>query len=114
MALTPSPLFTVAAPRPHAPAAAWLPANLHRDRCTELLEDGTGLPWNAAIALPRGTRSLDLQNICPFRAYAELRLGSLRPEIAEPELPRSIAARCCTVRWRNCGVGCAIRIRLLP
>lgn len=84
MALTPSPLFTVAAPRPHAPAAAWLPANLHRDRCTESLEDGTGLPWNAAIALPRGTRSLDLQNICPFRAYAELRLGSLRPEIAEP------------------------------
>lgn len=84
MALTPSPLFTVAAPRSHAPAAAWLPASLHRGSCTESLEDGAGLPWNPAVPVPRGTRTLDLQNICPFRAYAELRLGSLRPEIPEP------------------------------
>ena len=31
-----------------------------------------------------GTKSLDLQNQCPFRAYAELRLGSTRRESAEP------------------------------
>jgi ATP-dependent helicase/nuclease subunit B len=84
MALTPSPLFRVAVLPPSAPARAWLPASLHRGSCTESLEDGTGLPWNPAVPLPRGTRALDLQNICPFRAYAELRLGSLRPEIPEP------------------------------
>src|SRR5205814_10695185 len=37
------------------------------------LIDATGPPWTPAQPLPRGTRSLTLQNQCPFRAYAELR-----------------------------------------
>jgi ATP-dependent helicase/nuclease subunit B len=88
MELVASPLLTVAPPPPRAAAAAhWLPAALHREGALEALEDSTGIPWNAAKLLPRGTRALDLQNICPFRAYAELRLGSLRAEIPEPGIP---------------------------
>ena len=84
MELAPSPLLTVAPLPPYVSDAGWLPAALHREGAIEALEDGTGIPWNPAVPLPRGTRALDLQNTCPFRAYAELRLGSLRPEIAEP------------------------------
>jgi ATP-dependent helicase/nuclease subunit B len=87
MELVPSPLLSVAPLRPGAPTSLWLPAGLHRENRTEALEDSAGVPWNAATPLPRGTRALDLQNICPFRAYAELRLGSLRPEIPEPGIP---------------------------
>ncbi|HEY8054187.1 MAG TPA: PD-(D/E)XK nuclease family protein [Steroidobacteraceae bacterium] len=84
MELSPSPLLK-AVPAPlNSHAVHWLPAALHREGVIEALEDGTGIPWNAAVPLPRGTRALDLQNTCPFRAYAELRLGSLRPEIPEP------------------------------
>jgi ATP-dependent helicase/nuclease subunit B len=84
--LLPSPLL------PRAPAAAgspsqrflWLPQRLRREGGTETLSDPAGLPWDPGERLPRGTRSVELQNQCPFRAYAELRLGSARPETAEP------------------------------
>ena len=82
--LLPSPLL---AARP-APAgmerSAWLPASLHREQRTELIADHTGVSWNVAAPLPRGTRTLDLQNTCPFKAYAELRLGSVELPLAEP------------------------------
>ena len=81
--LLPSPLLTGAAVR-RSPRSVWLPAQLHREGLTESLVDSVGLPWPAAKNLPRGTRSLDLQNQCPFRAYAELRLGSVRPQALEP------------------------------
>jgi ATP-dependent helicase/nuclease subunit B len=89
MELVPSPLLTVTPLRASAavPIPLWLPASLHRERLTEALADATGISWNPAVPLPRGTRALDLQNTCPFKAYAELRLGSLRPEIAEPGIP---------------------------
>jgi len=82
--LLPSPLLTGAAVEPPAQRLVWLPASLHREGLTETLIDATGRPWVAAQPLPRGTKSLDLQNQCPFRAYAELRLGSTRRESAEP------------------------------
>lgn len=85
--LVASPLLRQAAPPAQPAAARWLPASLHRAGVIEALEDSTGIPWNAATPLPRGTRALDLQNSCPFRAYAELRLGSVRPEIPEPGIP---------------------------
>jgi ATP-dependent helicase/nuclease subunit B len=82
--LLPSPLLAglpaAAAPRLHA----WLPGRLHRETQSELLIDAGGEPWDPRQPLPRGTRSLDLQNLCPFRAYAELRLGVTPPEIPEP------------------------------
>jgi ATP-dependent helicase/nuclease subunit B len=84
--LLPSPLLPQAAAAAGAPShrLLWLPQRLRREDCTESLSDLTGLPWSPAERLPRGTRSVELQNQCPFRAYAELRLGSLRPETPEP------------------------------
>jgi RecB family exonuclease len=87
--LLPSPLLTGAAVEPPAQRLVWLPASLHREGLTETLIDATGRPWAAAQPLPRGTKSLDLQNQCPFRAYAELRLGSTRRESAEPGIAPS-------------------------
>jgi len=82
--LLPSPLLAGAggevAPRP----SGWLPGRLHREGMTEMFPDTSGRPFSARLPLPRGTRALDLQNQCPFRAYAELRLGSARPETSEP------------------------------
>ena len=40
--------------------------------------------WNEGQRLPSGTKSLELQNSCPFRAYAELRLGSVKLDAPEP------------------------------
>jgi len=50
----------------------------------EALDDSVGLPWVIKRPLPSGTRSLELQNQCPFRAYAELRLGSTPLDAPEP------------------------------
>jgi ATP-dependent helicase/nuclease subunit B len=97
--LLPSPLLTElsagaeasAAPAPLSDAPAiqphWLPQRLRREGGTETVSDLAGLPWSPAQRLPRGTRTIELQNQCPFRAYAELRLGSLRPESPEPGVP---------------------------
>jgi RecB family exonuclease len=49
----------------------------------ECFEDTVGVPWPPGQMLPSGTRSLELQNLCAFRAYSELRLGS--SELGEPE-----------------------------
>lgn len=82
--LQPSPLLAGAAPAPLPTRSVWLPARLQREGLTESLVDATGRPFTPAQPLPRGTRSLDLQNQCPFRAYAELRLGCMRRERIEP------------------------------
>jgi probable DNA repair protein len=68
--------------RPHAPS--WLPQLLHRPGMLEFFEDTAGVPWPAGQTLPAGTRSLELQNLCAFRAYAELRLGSAELGVPEP------------------------------
>jgi RecB family exonuclease len=57
---------------------------MHREGLLETLDDAVGLTWPVERPLPSGTRSLELQNQCPFRAYAELRLGST--ELGVPEL----------------------------
>jgi probable DNA repair protein len=41
----------------------------------ETFDDAAGIAWPAGAALPAGTRSIEYQSRCPFRAYAELRLG---------------------------------------
>ena len=64
-------------------APAWLAARIHRPDLLESIEDA-GLPWPAGGTLPSGTRSLELQNRCAFRAYAELRLGSTQLGAPEP------------------------------
>lgn len=61
----------------------WLALRAHRPDLTEPWHDA-GLPWDRAEPLPAGTRSLELQNQCPFRAYAELRLGCTELPACEP------------------------------
>ena len=65
-------------------ASIWLPLRAHRDGLLETLEDFVGPTWPIERPLPSGTRSLELQNQCPFRAYAELRLGSTPLDAPEP------------------------------
>jgi hypothetical protein len=50
----------------------------------EYFDDTVGLAWPAGHMLPAGTRSLELQNLCGFRAYSELRLGSSELGVPEP------------------------------
>ena len=65
----------------HGPV--WLPQLMHRANMVECFEDTVGVPWPAGHTLPAGTRSVELQNLCAFRAYSELRLGS--SELGAPE-----------------------------
>ncbi|MBS0366621.1 MAG: PD-(D/E)XK nuclease family protein [Proteobacteria bacterium] len=83
--LAPSPLLAeTGQPVDAPPGDVWLPGRLHRDGLTGTFLDETGTAWASARPLPRGTRTLDLQNTCPFRAYAELRLGCTQPEEPQP------------------------------
>lgn len=73
----------------HGPGAApadalWLPLRVQRQGMLETFEDAAGVHWPKERPLPSGTRSLELQNQCPFRAYAELRLGSTPLDVPEP------------------------------
>jgi ATP-dependent helicase/nuclease subunit B len=72
-----------ASPPPPSRAPAWLPQRIHRPNMVEYFQDTVGVPWPAGQMLPAGTRSLELQNLCAFRAYSELRLGS--SELGAPE-----------------------------
>ncbi len=79
--VAPAPLFG------HAPGTGgplWLPARIHRHGQLEAVEDSLGPAWPGSVQMPGGTRSLELQNECPFRAFAELRLGSAPLDSPEP------------------------------
>jgi ATP-dependent helicase/nuclease subunit B len=86
--LLPSPLLeewrTVPRVAAKKRAPIWLPARRHRPGLLTEWQDDAGLEWGSELPLPSGTRSLELQNQCPFRAYAELRLGSLELGVPEP------------------------------
>jgi probable DNA repair protein len=87
--LLPSPLleeWRTPARRPSSRTRrpTWLPARLHRSGLLTEWRDDAGVPWSSRLPLPSGTRSLELQNQCPFRAYAELRLGSQELGVPEP------------------------------
>jgi ATP-dependent helicase/nuclease subunit B len=95
--LLPSPLIeewcTETQPSVEPQAAMWLPTRLHRPGLLAPWRDEVGLPWSAQRPLPAGTRSLELQNQCPFRAYAELRLGSVPLGMAEPGIAADTRGR---------------------
>ena len=86
--LLPSPLLeewrTAAPPFSRTRAPMWLPARLHRPGLLTEWRDDVGTAWSSQRPLPSGTRSVELQNQCPFRAYAELRLGSRELGVPEP------------------------------
>jgi ATP-dependent helicase/nuclease subunit B len=85
--LLPSPCLARFALQEDRPPSCWLGSRIHQAGCTETLPDTTGTTYNALAPLPSGTRALTLQSACPFRAYAELRLGAEGPELAEPGVP---------------------------
>jgi ATP-dependent helicase/nuclease subunit B len=62
----------VAAPR----RAPELSQAIRTARRIERYADEPGLPWVPGVPLPAGTRAIELQSRCPFRAYAQLRLGA--------------------------------------
>ena len=80
----PSPYFADLAFEEASPASLWLPVRLHREGRIERFTDVRGTTFNPLTPLPGGTRALTLQNTCAFRAYAELRLGAVPVEQAEP------------------------------
>jgi probable DNA repair protein len=86
--LLPSPLLqewrSAAEPTVEERGSVWLPARLHRRERLVEWRDDVGVVWHQGQRLPAGTKSLELQNDCPFRAYAELRLGSVELDVAEP------------------------------
>ena len=85
--LLPSPCLAPFTLADEAPRGLWLPLRLHRGGCLEAREDERGAAFTAPAPLPSGTRAIALQNDCAFRAYAELRLGAVAPEHAEPGVP---------------------------
>ncbi len=106
--LLPSPML---APwRPTAPTRwaplGWGPGRAHRPAQLESWQE-TGVAWDPALPLPSGTRSLELQNACPFRAYAELRLGGTPLGVSEPGVPADLRGRllhaALQALWRELG-----------
>jgi ATP-dependent helicase/nuclease subunit B len=90
---------------PGASPAAWLPQLMHRPNMLECIDDSMGVPWPAGQTLPAGTRSLELQNLCAFRAYSELRLGSSELGAPEPGVASDVRGRllhaALQVLWRQ-------------
>jgi probable DNA repair protein len=85
--LAPSPLletFLRNAPPATETPSLWLPLRVRREGLTECIDDRVGTPWDVSVRVPSGTRSVELQNLCPFRAYGELRLGSSEMDAPQP------------------------------
>ena len=89
--LAPSPLLNEWEVLPErAESVIWLPAALHRAGERERLLDDTAPAIAADTPLRAGTRLLELQSLCAFRACAQVRLmseplESAQPGIAAPE-----------------------------
>lgn|GEM_PF-375628 len=67
-------------PRAHAS----LDRLIRASRRIETYEDTRGEPWPAPSPLPSGTRAIEYQSLCPFRAYAELRLMCVPLDVPQP------------------------------
>jgi ATP-dependent helicase/nuclease subunit B len=89
--LAPSPLLNEWEVWPErVESVIWLPAALHRSGERESLLDDTAPAIAAGASLRAGTRLLELQSLCAFRACAQVRLmseplESAQPGIAAPE-----------------------------
>ena len=85
-----SPLLAAWPPQARAARLPALAQRLHRADQTESFSDERGVPWDRRRRLPRGTRTLELQNLCAFRAYAELRLNAVTPQTPEPGIAATL------------------------
>ena len=77
--LAASPLLAPYCAHPYAAAPRRgdeLPQAIRAARRIERYAHEPGLPWAQGVPLPAGTRAIELQSRCPFRAYAQLRLGA--------------------------------------
>ncbi len=107
---TVSPLLAPFAGRPYAgtahPAQAW-PRVMRAARVVETYVDEPGAAWPQGLPLPAGTRAIELQSRCPFRAYAQLRLGADPLETPVPGVtPRergSMLHRALQLLWQQLG-----------
>jgi probable DNA repair protein len=83
--LAPSPLVEKWTSQSVPPECAkWLPVSLCRSGERESLLDAAGPALPAGVQLREGTRLLELQGLCAFRAFSEVRLNSKPLEAPEP------------------------------
>jgi ATP-dependent helicase/nuclease subunit B len=117
----PSPLLHEALGHPISnPIAAVAPFELESWLATrapglEAVNDATGLPWPTGQALRGGTKLLELQALCPFRAYAQLRLDAQPlPEPApgiDPSVRGQILHRALELFWGAIGDAATLHAR---
>lgn len=120
--LLPSPLLSpwmTASRRASAPPVLetlWLPERIRRPGWLEAVDDRVGVEWDVGRPLPAGTTSLERQNTCPFRAYAELRLGSSELGAPDPGVDPRIRGKLLHSAlqrfWTH--VGNSLSLRALP
>ncbi|HTY94838.1 MAG TPA: PD-(D/E)XK nuclease family protein [Steroidobacteraceae bacterium] len=105
-----SPLLAPYASRSHEPPAD--PADdlapaIRAARRIETYVDESGMDWPGGVPLPAGTRAIELQSRCPFRAYAQLRLGAEPLESPSPGItPRErgrLLHRALELLWQRLG-----------
>ena len=103
----PSPLLREFATQPAAlrvPGSSLL-RTLQAGAVRETFTDELGSRWNTAVPLPMGTRAIELQSRCPFRAYAELRLTATPLEVPVPGITPSergkLLHRALELLWRE-------------
>jgi probable DNA repair protein len=86
--LRPSPLIAeLPLIGPHPPESQGregLARSLRATARRETFEDPNGAPWTGVAQLRAGTRVIEYQSRCPFRAHAELRLSATRLEEPRP------------------------------
>ena len=97
------------APRDNGPASRTesLARSIRASRRIETFEDRRGEPWPARRPLPAGSRAIEYQSRCAFRAYAELRLacaplGAPRPGIGALDRGR-LLHRALELVWSELG-----------
>jgi probable DNA repair protein len=81
--------------------------SIRASRRVEAFEDGRGEPWPARRTLPSGSRAIEYQSRCAFRAYAELRLASAplktpRPGVGPLDRGR-LLHKALELAWRTLG-----------
>lgn len=108
--LTASPLLAPYALQRYTPPTERgvdLARTIRAARAVERYAHEPGLPWPEPLPLPAGTRAIELQSRCPFRAYAQLRLGAEPLETPVPGItPRErgrLLHRALELLWRRLG-----------
>ena len=108
--LTASPLLAPYARHRYASAPDGgidLARTIRAARAVERYAHEPGLPWPEEQPLPAGTRAIELQSRCPFRAYAQLRLGAEPLETPQPGITSRergrLLHRALELLWRRLG-----------